>query len=74
MTEPRKTIDPDGAQMLVTGIVQQAVMDFHSSQPFSTECREVERFFRSSYFENLTGLNGRAVLKKLTKPQGGAGK
>lgn len=72
MTEPRKTLDPDGAQMLVSGIVQQAMLDFHSSQPFSTERREVERFFRSHYFETITGLNGRAILKKLTKPQGGA--
>lgn len=74
MIDTRKPLDPDGARMLVEGIVQQAVIDFQSSQPFSTERQEVERFFRSSYFESLTGLNGRAILKKLTKPQGGAGK
>lgn len=72
MTDTRKPLDPDGVQMLVTGIVQQAVIDFHSSRPFSTERQEVERFFRSNYFDWLTGLNGRAILKKLTKPQGGA--
>lgn len=72
MTEARKPLDPDGAQALLEAIVQQAMIDFHASQPFSTERQEVERFFRSSYFEDLTGLNGRAILKKLTKPQGGA--
>lgn len=71
MTETRKPLDPDGAQMLVEGIVQQAMIDFRSSHPFSTERQEVERFFRSSYFESLTGLNGRTILKKLAKPQGG---
>lgn len=71
MTEPRKHLDPDGMQMLITAIVQQAVTDFHDSKPFSTERQEVERFFRSCYFDQLTNLNGRAILKKLNNPQGG---
>lgn len=74
MTEPRKHIDPDGAHLLVEGIVQQAVSDFRCSHPFSTERQEVERFFRSPYFTTLTGLNGRAILKKLNQPQGGTRK
>ena len=74
MIEPRKPIDPDGARLLVTGIVEQAVIDFHGSKPCSVERQEVERFFRSHYFTTLTGLNGRVILKKLNKLQGGAKK
>lgn len=74
MIDARKPLDPDGTRLLVEAIVQQAMIDFHSSHPYSTERRELERFFRSSYFESLTGLNGRSILKKLTKLQGGAGK
>ena len=75
MTEARQRyIDSDGAYDLIMAIVQQAKFDLRKTQPFTQERREVERFFRSSYFASLTGLNGRAILKKLTRRQGGAKK
>lgn len=60
-----RTIHPKGAENLVKGILAQASRDFLHSQPGSVERKEVERFFRSSYFALLTNLDGKAALKQL---------
>ena len=56
---------------LAHAIVLQAVKDYRLARksPRSAEssrvCRDVERFFKSPYFRNLTNLNGEVVLKQL---------
>lgn len=60
-----KTIHPKGAEYLVRAIVGQARRDYLDSKPESESRKEVERFFLSGYFEVLTGLEGRNVLKRL---------
>ena len=60
---------------LVQAIVMQAVEDFHRARkilrlrPDSIRARrmarDVERFFRSVWFNTLTGLDGRDILEKL---------
>lgn len=60
-----RTIHPKGVENLVKAILAQASHDFFESKPFTTERKEVERFFRSSYFALLTNLDGKAALKRL---------
>lgn len=62
-----KDIDPQGAENLVRGIVSRAKIDFMKSKPDSEVHKETVRFFRSAYFEMLTGLDGEAFLHDLNK-------
>ena len=60
---------------LVQAVVMQAMEDFHRARsilrrrPDSTRARrmlrDVEGFFRSVWFNTLTGLDGREILEKL---------
>lgn len=61
----RKDIDPQGAQNLVQAIVRQARVDVLNNKPGTPARRSAEVFFRSAWFETLTGFNGKPVLKKL---------
>ena len=65
-------------QKLANAIVEQAVKDYRTAQarvkanPESAdhakvEVRQLERFFRSSWFEVLTDVDGRLVLSRLKK-------
>lgn len=64
-----------GATNLVCAIVEVAVRDWRHSRkklkknPGSLDAdrcvKECERFFRSRYFENLTGMNGKEFLARL---------
>lgn len=71
------TLDDTGVQNLVCGIVKLDVDDWRRARrrlkkrPNSLEAegmvKDCERFFRSEYFENLTGMDGREFLEQLKK-------
>ena len=74
----RVEIIPAPWQKLANAIVEQAVKDYRTAQarvkanPESAdhakvEVRQLERFFRSSWFEVLTDVDGRLVLSRLKK-------
>ena len=56
-----------GIENLVTGIVTQAAKDYRKVRHLenSYEKRELEEFFLSTWFHQLTGLDGQMVLDKL---------
>lgn len=65
-------------QKLANAIVEQAVKDYRMEQARSkanpqnsdqakAEIRKLESFFRSSWFEALTDVDGRIVLSRLKK-------
>lgn len=60
-----KKIHPKGAEYLVKAILGQARRDYFDSKPGSESRKEVERFFHSSYFENMAGIEGGIALKQL---------
>lgn len=69
------SMDKHSADLLAFQIVKQAVGDWKKArrrlmknpndirQKFML--RDCERFFVSSYFENITGMNGRQFLRRL---------
>lgn len=65
-------------QKVANAIVEQAVKDYRTAQarvkanpmiatPAEKEIRQLERFFRSQWFEALTDVDGRLVLSRLKK-------
>lgn len=58
------TMNDTGAANLIGGIVNQAINDWLRAQECSETRREVERFFRSHYFQKLTNLDGIIILHK----------
>ena len=58
-------IDQDGAQTLVQEMVRAASWDVMHSPPGSRVRLDAEIFFRSDWFEKLTGLNGKQILQEL---------
>ena len=62
-------LDETGAQRLVEGIVTQAARDYRRAKKLGAKGmkRDCVRFFRSAYFERLTGLDGRAVVEALDR-------
>ena len=65
-------------QKLANAVVEQAAKDYRTAQarvranPESADrakadMKQLERFFRSSWFEVLTDANGQAVLSRLRK-------
>lgn len=56
-----------GIENLVTGIVTQAAKDYRKVRHLddSYEKRDLEQFFLSTWFFQLTGFDGRMVLDKL---------
>lgn len=71
-------IDPRGAFNLVRGIVEQAEHDYQIGVKLEKETRErsimraeCEWFFRSAWFETITGLNGEYVLRRLKNERKG---
>ena len=67
-------LSDEGAQALVQGIVEQAVHDWRTSTPGSGMRTDCERFFLSSWFYMLTGVDGEPILRKLREEErkGGA--
>ena len=68
--------DDRGCDRLVQAIVEKAVEDFvwgyrteqkHPENGPSLLREQAERFFRSSWFEALTGLDGRIMLEGLKR-------
>ena len=72
-----REMNDKGVQNLIEGIVRQAADDYRNARRGELRSRdqghyipsalkrECERFFRSSWFEMLTGLDGEAILEKL---------
>ena len=67
---------PDGADRLVKAIVVKAVQDYtiglrselkHPKRGASLMRVQAERFFISNWFNMLTGLNGKIIVRKLKK-------
>lgn len=70
-----KPICQEGALLLAEGILSQASMDWresdrvlkrHKRQDLLRLKRDVERFFRSKWFYDLTGFNGREIFLQLS--------
>lgn len=72
-------MDNNGMKNLICGIVKKAVDDWRESRkklkknPDSISANYMlkgcEIFFRSDYFENLTWMNGRELLKRLMEQE-----
>lgn len=69
--KPRE-MHPEGIHNLIEGIVQQAAHDFR--QGMKTEAKlhkpslqraDAEKFFRSNWFYNLTGLDGAYIVRRM---------
>lgn len=58
-------IDPQGAQNLLQAMIHQAAQDVLHRKPGSYIRIDAENFFRSAWFEKLTGLDGKHILKQL---------
>ena len=63
---------PEGIHNLIEGIVKQAAHDFR--QGLKTEAKlhkpslqrmDAEKFFRSNWFYNLTGLDGAYIVRRM---------
>lgn len=77
-TEKKPAPEISPWQKLANAIVEQAVKDYRTAQarvkanpmiatPAEKELRQLERFFRSQWFEALTDVDGRLVLSRLKK-------
>lgn len=62
-------LDETGAVRLIEGIVEQAARDYRRAKKIGAKWlkKDCEKFFKSAYFERLTGLNGRAVVEALDR-------
>ena len=70
----------DPYENLANAIVLQAVKDWRSAvrklkkrpryDPAKQMRDDCERFFRSGWFEELTGMDGSAILRKLKQEEG----
>lgn len=69
------TINEDGFSNLAEAIILQAVKDYRDAlrtlkkYPYSIEANKiksnVERFFRSRWYSELTNIDGKMLIKKL---------
>jgi hypothetical protein len=53
-----------GYVQLWIAVINQAVNDYRNKPNMRSE---IARFFKSSYFEKMTGVNGQVVLDRLKK-------
>lgn len=53
-----------GYTQLWISVINQAVNDYRNYPGMRSE---VERFFKSDYFEKMTGVNGEVILNRLKK-------
>lgn len=53
-----------GYNELWIAVINQAVNDYRNYPRMRSE---VENFFKSEYFENITGVNGQVVIDRLKK-------
>ena len=53
-----------GYTQLWIAVINQAVNDYRNYPEMRSE---VERFFKSIYFEKMTGINGEVILNRLKK-------
>ena len=67
-------LNDDGVQMLIEAVLVRAADDYRLGRlkertygHKSAVVMEVKRFFRSAWFEMLTGLNGDAILERLER-------
>ena len=64
-----ETMDEEGCMRLVKAICAQAANDYRAvrHRERSIVKEEIESFFLSDYFEQLTGLDGGMILERLKK-------
>lgn len=60
---PTKSIE-HGYNALWKAVILQAVADYRN---YPNMRSEVERFFKSAYFERMTDVNGEVILDRLKK-------
>lgn len=60
-----REIDPDGVQYLIQAIVDRAVKDYFRTANSAAMRQDAQRFFLSEWFEQLTGFDGKTVLRHL---------
>ena len=61
----KSVIKTDGGyNQLWLAVINQAVNDYRNNPEMRSE---VERFFKSEYFERMTGVSGQVVLDRLKK-------
>ncbi len=67
-------LNDDGVQMLIEAVLVRAADDYRLGRlkertygHKSAVVVEVRRFFRSAWFEMLTGLDGKAALERLER-------
>ena len=53
-----------GYLQLWIAVINQAIIDYHNNPNMRSE---IARFFKSDYFEKMTGVNGQIVLDRLKK-------
>lgn len=67
MRRKKKELDTQGCFYLIEAMVKAASRDYLSSPVDSKVHKDAERFFKSQYFTDLTGHNGKMVLARLDK-------
>lgn len=60
-------LDTMGCLHLLEAMVRQASQDYLKFPVDSKVHKDAEEFFKSQYFFNLTGHDGRIILKRLDK-------
>lgn len=63
----KKELDTQGCLHLLEALVKAASQDYLRSPEDSRVHKEAEQFFKSQYFFDLTGHDGRLILKRLDK-------
>jgi hypothetical protein len=59
----------DGYEQLANAIILQAVKDYRYAKHPSTRA-SIERFFRSKWFQVLTGVDGEMLIRELRRERG----
>lgn len=62
-----RSITDKGYVNLMKGLIAQGRRDILRSLPGTTRRRQAEAFFRSHWFESMTGLDGKAVLAQFQR-------
>ena len=57
-----RSITDKGYVNLMKGLIAQGRRDILRNKPDTTRRRQAEAFFRSRWFERMTGLDGKKVL------------
>lgn len=55
----------DPYRALANAIVEQAVKDYREALREGDDLRELEQFFRSQWYRELTDLDGETIMRKV---------